>query len=204
MFERHRTYVTLLVGISVTVLLLVSFGLIMIYSSSTLKAAQLFGDPYLFVKKQSIAVMIGIMLFTFLQTIPFRWIEIANLPLLILSMLFLALIMVPGFYVKVGGAERWLSVFGYRIQPAEIVKVSFVIFLCRVVSLKSFNPQQFKRSLLPILLLLAVVCLLLSLQKDFGTILIVTSVAGIILFLANLPIKYNLFLVATATAGLQP
>lgn len=202
MFEKHRTYFTLLTGIAVTVLLLVSLGLIMIYSSSTLKAIQLFNDPYIFVKKQAFAVMAGVTLFALIQTIPYRWIESFNLPLLVFSVLCLALILIPGLYVSVGGAERWLSVAGYRIQPAEIIKVSFIIFLARVFSLKSFNPSHFKSSILPVVGVFGVICLLLSLQKDFGTILILTAVTGIMLFLANLPLRYIVTLAGACIAGL--
>jgi cell division protein FtsW len=190
LFAKNKTYLTYLIAILLVLSLLLSLGLIMIYSTSSLKGIELFGDPYIFVKKQGIAVVLGFAVFAFIQCLPLRWIEIANIPLLFLSLFMLALILIDGIYVKVGGAERWLSLFGYRIQPSEIIKISFLFFLSRFVSLKHFNPQDFKKSLLPILAIFLVIAGLLALQKDFGSILILGLLTTIMLFLANLPLRY--------------
>ena len=69
------------------VLFLVGLGLVAVYASSSMKAAQDFADPFFFFKKQAVAAAIGFGIFWLIQYIPFKWIERATLPVLILTQL---------------------------------------------------------------------------------------------------------------------
>ena len=111
-----------------TVVLLSLFGLLMVYDASQFEAFRDFGDGYYYIKQQLVWVVLGFGALGFASVFDYHhWQKIAS-PLFLLSLLMLLLVFIPGLGVSVGGAHRWLRVFGMTIQPAEIIKLSSVIF----------------------------------------------------------------------------
>ena len=107
------------------------FGLLAILSSATLKGQELVGDPYFFIKKQIFAITLGSIAIVLLQKIPLVWLERLPLPLLVTSLILLALVFVPGAYHKVGGAYRWINLGVIRYQCSELAKLALVFFLAK-------------------------------------------------------------------------
>lgn len=176
-------------AVIVLVALLTTIGLIAIYAASSLKGAQQFGDEFLFLRKQAIAAAMGFSIVIALQFVPFRIVERGTLPLLILVIGLLALIFIPGMYTTVGGAARWLRLPLIGGQPSELAKLALVLFLAKNLSRPKSDMNNFKKGILPNLMVFGVIALLLLKQKDLGTPVLMFLVTFAMLFAAGITRK---------------
>lgn len=174
------------------VALLTGFGLMAIFASSSLKGAQQFHDEFFFFRKQAIAALVGFGVIFALQRLPFRWIERATVPILVLTLGLLALIFVPGMYTKVGGAERWLRLPFVGGQPSELAKLAMVLFLAKNLSRASSDIDSFRKGILPNLAVLGLIGFLLLFQKDLGTPVLLFATTALMLFVAGVARKFIL------------
>ncbi len=165
---------------------LTCLGLLAIYASSCVSAAQKFTDPYIFVKKQAITAMIGFGAVFVLQFIPVRWIEKATLPTLVASLALLVVVLLPGMASRVKGAVRWISIAGFGFQPAELAKLALILFLARNLSRPSINMENVVWGIGPNLAVFGMFALLLMLQPDFGTTFLLFVMTFIMLFIAGI------------------
>jgi len=179
-------------GLILAAFMLVALGLIAIYAASAMKGLQSSDDPFLFVKKQALVAVAGFsMIFLAKKSNP-HLIKKIPLPLLLVSFILLALILVPGAYSKVGGASRWLNLPFFRIQPAEIAKLAIVLFLAKSLSRVSSRLDDMK-SVLPNIAVVGLFALLLMLQPDFGSTFLIIVIMFGMLIVAGLP-KILIFL----------
>ena len=150
-------------------LVLVGFGLVMVYSSSSVLANNRFGDPSFFLKKQLLRVLIGLSLMLVLAQVPLHWWARLSRPIILASFCSLLLVLAWGQ----GPAQRWLSLsvlgVGITIQPAEFAKLALVLYLADVLVRKRDEIHRFRRGLLPRLLVVGCVLVLIALQPDLGT-----------------------------------
>lgn len=155
-------------------LVLLSTGIIMVFSSSAITSAYNMGDAFYFLKRQLIWAGLGLAGMVILMGIPYTsWRQLAA-PVLGVAVLLLILVLIGGVSAK--GSSRWLGVGSLSFQPSELIKLAMVIFLA--ASLSS-NPRwveaSFIQGLGPYLLLAGMVCGLILAQPDLGT---AVAVAG--------------------------
>lgn len=170
--------------------LLVLIGIIALYASSAMKGSELYGDPFFFLKKQVFAVIVGLALVFLIKVLPFKFIERLVLPLLLISILLLFGIFIPGAYKTVGGASRWFNLGFAYIQPAELAKISLVLFLAKNLSRESSDVTNFFSGILPNILVLLVLSFLLMLQPDFGTTILLFAVTLAMIFVAGSKVRF--------------
>ncbi len=168
---------------------LITFGLIQVYSSSYIFAVDKYGDGLLFFKKQLIFVVLGLVVMGLLAKAPQHWLIKYGWTFWAIAVVGLILTFVPGLGVKVGGAQRWLPLaFGFRFEPCELMKVSLPMLCATYVSQRDDVwgrwtwPLRAASVLIPIGLLL--------LQPDFGSFTICLMVLATMLFVCGLPWKY--------------
>ncbi len=170
-------------GLLGAAVLLTLFGLLMVYDSSQFEAFRDFGDKYYYIKKQISWVMPGIAALLAAGMIDYHYWKRVSLPLLLFSVLMLLLVFIPHFGVSAYGAHRWLSILGFTVQPAEIIKLTSVIFLAALLEQK-VKAKQF------LLLVLVVSIIVGLLQKDLGSAIIFNIIAFSIYFGAGAPLRY--------------
>ncbi|MEX1120195.1 MAG: putative peptidoglycan glycosyltransferase FtsW [Candidatus Paceibacterota bacterium] len=100
----------------------------------------------------------------------------------IFSLVATALVFVPSIGSELNGARRWISIFGFSIQPAEFLKLGFVLYLASYLSVVKDKIGEFKHGLIPFCIILGIPALLLLLQPDTGTVLVIAS-AGIAMYI---------------------
>jgi cell division protein FtsW len=187
-----------------TTLLLVMTGLIMVYASSSLKGEQQFNDGFIFIRKQGLVAIMGLLLIAVVTKIPMKIIERLALPLLGGTIFLLSLIFVPGIYVSGGGAERWISLAGFRFQTSEFAKVGLVFFLAKNLSRRDFDIRSLQTGVLPNLAIFSLLAVFMMKQPDFGSTVLIGLVLFSMLFVAGLHWKYIvgvIFCALTAVAG---
>lgn len=111
-----------------TVIVLIAFGLLMLYSTSSYNAALTKGDPSYYFKHQLAATALGAVVMAIMTFLPYRiWKKLA-VPAYVTSIVSILLVLSP-IGMEINYARRWIRVFGTSIQPAEIAKVGIIIFL---------------------------------------------------------------------------
>jgi cell division protein FtsW len=168
---------------------LITFGLIQVYTSSYIFAVDKYGDGLLFFKKQLIFVLVGLLLIGVLVKIPQYWLVRYGWIFWAVAVVGLLLTFVPGVGVRVGGAQRWIPLaFGFRFEPCELMKVSLPL-LC--ASFLSQPDDVWGRWTWPLRAAVTLVPVgLLLLQPDFGSFTICLMVLSTILFVCGLPWRY--------------
>lgn len=171
-------------------LALVGFGIVMVYSASFPVGTERMGDPYHFLKKQAIAAGLGIGLLVLGARMNYRYWQPLALPLLMVSIVLLFLVFVPGVRQQIGGAYRWLKIYGFSFQPSELAKLALVIYLARSLTKKEGRMERFTVGFLPFVVILAILFPLVLKQPDFGTGVLFVALVFLMLFVAGTPFRF--------------
>ncbi|UCD86096.1 MAG: putative lipid II flippase FtsW [Deltaproteobacteria bacterium] len=169
------------------VLILVVFGIVMVFSSSSIYASEKLGDDYHFLKKQLVIALLGITLMVAAALANYQLWSKLVLPILIGSFLSLILVLVPGVGNEVSGSSRWLKFAGFSLQPAEFAKLALIIYLAYSLSKKQQNIR-----FLPKAVVSGVFISLIIAQPDFGTAMILAAIVLALLFAAGLKLRHLL------------
>ena len=173
---------------------LLSFGLAVLYSASTVNSFNNFGNTTYYILHQlTYGAGIGLVVMYILSKIDYHvWQK--YLPLLIFaSLLLLALVKVPGLSFSSGGATRWINIGPIIFQPAELAKLVIIFYLASWVDKKRASLNDFYFGLLPSLLIVGLFALLILWQPDLGTMLVLLLVAFFMLLVAGIPWKYVIY-----------
>lgn len=170
------------------------FGLIMVYDSSQIKAFADLGDKYYFIKQQIIWTILGFGSLSFFSYFNYHRLQKIATPLFLLTLILLLLVFVPGLGVLAGGAHRWLRILGFTLQPAEIIKLSSIIFFSILL--------QKKNSFFPFIFLTFFIVLTVGLfQKDLGTTVVFSIIALSIYFVSGASIFHFVALLILGIVG---
>jgi cell division protein FtsW len=169
----------------IVTLILVTFGTVMIYSSSSVIAAARFGDGYFFIKKQIMFVVLGLGVMIILSRIPYYYLRKVAYFSILFSVALLSLLLIRGLGTRAGGATRWLDLGVFSFQVTELVKISFVLFLAHFLTKKEEHIKEFNRGFLPPLVITTIIILLILMQPDFGTAMIMAMILIFVLYLAG-------------------
>lgn len=166
------------------------YGIVMIFSASSVWAAYKFNDKFHYVIMQGIFFCIGVVLMIIVSKIPYTYyLKKSNL-ILGVCIALLILVLIPGIGSVRNGSRSWFGIGGLGIQPSEFMKLALIIFTSKYIY---NNPKEMKsvsRGAFPILLITLFSFLLIMLQPDFGTgtILVMTIVA--MLFISGVDFSF--------------
>ena len=180
-------------------LLLLGFGLAVMFSASHYYGTRKFGDPYYFLKRQVLLIALGAGISFLLARVPLSAVRKGIPALLIISLTLTALTFVPGVGRTTLGAKRWIYVFGYSFQPSELVKLTVILYLAHIFCKKEDRMDEFLRSILPPLLVCSLFVLLVYLQNDFSTAFFIFFLILVMFFIAKVRLIY---FISIATIGL--
>jgi cell division protein FtsW len=172
------------------VLALVGIGIVMVYSTSAIIAGDRFGDPYYFLKRQALYAAVGFVLMLVMMFFPYETLKRFAYPILIFSVLLLAVVLVPGIGHRTGGAMRWLKIQSFSFQPSEFAKLGLVIFLAYLLAKKEEKIRSFSFGFLPPVLLSGLVIALVMKEPDFGAAFFLTVMVFLLLFVGGARVVY--------------
>jgi cell division protein FtsW len=174
----------------ITTLMLVAFGVVMVYSTSYVFAMKRFGDEYFFVKKHMVFAVVGLALFIIASKVPYRVYRTLAYPMLIVAAALLVLVFIPGFGFEAGGARRWIRLGPIAFQPSEPAKLAVIFFLAYSLAAKTEKIKSFAYGFLPNILLPGIIITLIVLEPDLGTALTVAALVVIMIFTAGVRLRY--------------
>jgi cell division protein FtsW len=184
------------IGIVAALLLL---GLVMVTSASVTLAAR-DGDPFFFLERQLLFSLVGVGCGALALRIPTEVWERFSHVLLAISFLLLVLVLVPGFGHSVNGSRRWLRLVGLNFQASEAARVLLLIYLCSYLVRREEEVRTNVVGFLKPLAVLGVAALLLLVEPDFGSGVVLLATGIGVLFLAGVRLRHFLALCAAALA----
>lgn len=190
----------------ITVLLLLSLGIIMVLSASAPSALSTTGNSYTYVKKQLLFAIAGLFVMFFLSKVDYRFYKKYYWYIYFVSWMVLLLVVVPGLGYSVKGATRWIKIGGFQFQPSELTKIGMIIFFAGYLSDHKSELQEFKRGFLkPLAFLIPPIGILYVVQNHFSVSLVIAVIVLVMMFMAGSRLKYFLVIgivVVSAILGL--
>lgn len=172
------------------VLLLLTLGIVMLASTSSVRGLALADDPQLFLKKQLAWLVIGLCVAVFLAKLDYHLIMKLAVPIYAVAAVLMIIVLIPGIGTKIGGSRRWLRFAGLSFQPSEVGKFAVVVGLSWWLSRVGRKADSLKEGLVAPMCGLGFICGLAILEPDFGTTLL-TGVAGVaMMFVAGTRLSY--------------
>ncbi|MFA6918578.1 MAG: putative lipid II flippase FtsW [Patescibacteria group bacterium] len=170
-----------------TILFLTAFGLIMLCSAGVAVGWQKFHDPYYYFKHQLlVGVIPGLILMFLFSKFDYRKLKNYAPGLLLFSIALLVLVFIPGIGASWGTSRSWIYIFGFSIQPSEIVKLTFLLYLASWLSSKEESHlKNFQYGFVPFLFVLGIISLLTVLEPDTGTMMIIILMSLSVYFTAG-------------------
>ena len=183
------------------VIILSLFGLVMVYSASNVVAYYKHNDSFYFMKRQSIFLIIGYILMFLIINSDINKIRRYVSIIFFICLLLLILVLVPGIGVVRGGARSWIGIGTFSIQPSEFMKLGLIVLLAKYLGNNYKDMESFFNFII-ILGIVVGIFLIIMLQPDFGTGLVILLSCVALLFVSGAPIKYFVFLGFMGALGL--
>ncbi len=194
--ERHQPDYTILVA----VVALAAIGILMVYSSSAMKAYVRYDDPFKTVGPQLVWALLGIAAMVVMSRVDYRYLRLVSIPMYVVALALLVLVLLPGFGIRVGGSARWLQIGPLPpLHPAEFAKLALVVYLAHWFARRGGGLRGFWRGTVPFLLIFGPVLFLVLREPDLGTSSVIGLTAFTMFFVAGANV---LHLMAMGTAGM--
>jgi len=188
--------------------ILIVLGILILASVSAALSQERFGYPYYYLGHQLIYGLIPGLILAFIAfRIPLAFFKKLALPIFLINLIILGLVFLPQIGVKYGGASRWLNLGLFSLQPAEFLKITFLLYLAALFSSpRSLSQQKEAKksnlSLVVFLILLGVLSLFLIFQPNIGTLSIIFLMAALVYFGAGTPLWQSVLITLIGLGGL--
>lgn len=169
-------------GLWFPVFALTAFGLLFVYSASSIYALENFDSEFFFVKKQAVSVVLGIGGAFVGLLLNVEKLQKRTREIFFFSLILLVCTKLPGIGHQVNGAWRWVRIGPVTAQPAEITKVATILYLSSVLA----GGGMWWKKALPALAVFPI----LLVQPDFGSSVVILAAIALILFINGLPLRY--------------
>lgn len=177
--------------LAITVATLVLLGLVMILSASSVSAFADYGSPFLYFKKQLLWAAIGVAGYIFFARYDYKKLKGRGVLALGVAMLMLCAVLVPGVGISVGGSARWIGAGPFSFQPSEFAKFALILFAAEVFARRRESSLRLlANTALPLVPAMGALALLVMLQPDMGTTMILGIIAFGVMFVAGAPLKF--------------
>lgn len=188
----------------VAVVSLIALGILILASVSAVLSQETFGYPTYFLSHQLIyGLLFGLVLGFLAFRIPLTFFKRWAFALFIINLIILGLVFIPQIGLHTGGASRWISLGPISFQPAEFLKISFILYLAawlsniaETSSSRQKKPKKFNIVLGAFLVIIGILSLLLIFQPNVGTLGIIFGIALLMYFGAGMPLWHTAIIVS--------
>ena len=166
------------------ILMLLTFSVVMVYSSSSVVALTTYNDSAYFMKRQLLWTAVGLLFMAVAMRFNHRLLsdQRAVITLVAASLLLLVATLVPGVGRTVNGAQRWLRLGMLSFQPSELAKLTLVVYMSYYLAKKGDRIRDFRNGLVPAYVVTSIFLAAVVFQPDFGSAMTMAGVAGVMLF----------------------
>lgn len=164
---------------------LIAIGVVMVFGVGYFQAQSRFGDPWLYFRKHMITLAIGLAAAFAVSRLRIEFLERSANAVFLITIVMLVIVLIPGIGAEINGAQRWLRIGGFSLQPTEFVKLGFVLFGARWISRHRAEMQSFVGGCVPLLAAVAACAVLVMRQPDFGSTAILGALALLMIFVGG-------------------
>jgi len=190
------------ISIAVIVTILISMGIIMIYSSSGIYALRELGDSSYFLNRHLIFLLIGLVFTIALMSVDYRDLRYWAKPLLMAAFIMLVLVLIPGIGKASFGARRWFKIGMFSFQPSEFAKLAILIYMADFLSRRQQRISSFWFGFLPPMMITGLMCVLIVKQPDLGSSVLIAIIVMAMLFVAGSRLSHLIALILMALPAL--
>lgn len=196
MFKKLEEYDLMIMLMAIA---LTCFGVVMVYSASSVMAAKRFHDGFFFLKRQGLFALLGFAIMLAVMRVDYHlWKKLA-VPALLTCIMLLVLVLIPGIGGKAGGSSRWIRLIpGFNLQPSEMGKLALIMFMAFSLDRKQDKVKNFSNGIIPYMVVLTPLIGLLALQPDLGGAITMAAVAAVMLFAAGTRVSHLFSMVLLA------
>lgn len=185
--DRHEVAYPLLVG----VIALVAIGVVMVYSASSVHSYFSTADPSSQGFQQGIWAVFGLLAMVVASRTDFRLLRYVAIPIFVLTMVLLAVVLIPGIGTSAFGSRRWLFLPGLGgFQPAELAKLAVCLYLAHWLDRRGTDVRGLWNGLVPFLVLVGPGFLMIALEPDLGTAGVYVAAGLAVFFMAGANLFY--------------
>ncbi len=185
----------------ISIIIVVIFGLLMVYSASNVVAMYKYNDAAYFLKRQLIFSLIGIAVMVLFIHIDLKKIYKFTTVIYLVALVLLIIVLIPGIGKVRGGARSWIGIGSFSLQPSEFMKLAIILLLAKYLS-KNHKDLKKPFEFIKLLILIIANFGLIMLQPDFGTGLVLVISCVLLLFNAGANVKYFIILGILGIAGI--
>ncbi len=179
-----------------SILALMMFSLIMVGSASLEVADVRYGSPWHILLRWCFYMPVGLLVMWAVSNVHPSWWQAMAMPLLVIGFILLIVVLVVGS--NINGATRWFSLFGMTIQPIELIKPMFILYIAYYLANFQERLSSFAHGIMPMLLMLSFMVALLLAQPDFGNSALLMAVSFALWFVGGVPFRHLLGLFVAA------
>lgn len=181
---------------------LVVLGLVMILSASSVTSFTSYGSSFYFFKRQLLWAAVGATAFLIFAAMDYRGLKGWGYGAYLFVVALLVAVLLPGVGVMAGGSVRWLDLGPLSFQPSELAKLALILFAADILSRKPERSlNKFSHTLIPLMPAIGLLTLLVMLQPDLGTAVLLGAICLCMLFVAGAPAFHLIPIAATAAAA---
>lgn len=169
---------------------LTTVGLIMVLSSSSISAYAQFGDSFRYFQRQGSYAIVGVLALVLTSRMRYETWRRLSLPLLVATLIMLALVLHPAAGIEAYGSSRWFQMGPVTVQPSEIAKLALVVFAAAVLAGRWGKLNDLGRLAMPLLPVCILVCGMVMFQPDLGTTVILSGTVFLLFFVAGVRLRY--------------
>ena len=178
-------------SLAATLVALIAFGVVMVYSASAVYAGRMYGDGAHFLIRQTIFAGLALVVLAAMARIDLTLLRRFTYPVLLVAVV-LMLAVALGFGRSAGGATRWIRVGPVNVQPAELAKLAMILWLAHSLAKKTHRIRTFSIGFLPHVIVMGLLMLLCLAQPDFGSAVMIALLTFVVLFAAGAKAGYLL------------
>ncbi|MTI61673.1 MAG: stage V sporulation protein E [Firmicutes bacterium] len=176
------------------IITLMTLGLIMILSASSIRAHAMYKDSYYLFRHQLVWSLVGILAMIFFMNIDYHIYQKNAKLILLITIAGLILVLIPGVGRVVGGSRRWIGFSFFQVQPSELAKLGVVIYFSQYFTRKKERLDSFSRGIIPPLIILGLIFALILLEPDLGTGVTIAGTFFIMLFVSGVRLSHLMML----------
>lgn len=185
---------------AISILLITMLGLVMVASSSVAVADRLMGEPLYYFYRQAVYALLGLGTGFVVVHVPTSVWRANTFPLLGFALLLLVLVLIPGIGEAANGARRWIGLGIINVQASEPARICLLLYLAGYAVRRHVELTTTLGGLIRPLLPIALACLLLMMEPNFGAAVILFAISAVVLFLAGARLLYLVLLGSGASA----
>lgn len=181
------------------VLVLLAFGLIMVFSASYAYALNYEGDSFYYIKKQGFFAVLGIIGMLVISRIDYRFFKKFWPVIYGIGIALLVCVFIPGLSVSTEtGVSRWVGVGSITFQPSEFAKFAVIVTFAALIYKNYPKIKTFRYGIIPFVILLAPVLVLIYLEPHLSGLIIIVSIAAIMMFVGGVRLRHMVALLLAA------